>query len=1302
MITTDFYGKTLSNSFNSAIIAPAQKVKPKILVNWLDSRHLDNLTVTTNDSYANSSYPTRGFFFNPSQAFNGLERQSFTWAVADAKDTNGDVIRADGTWFAMPTLSGTDLSNSQMSGSLEFGWWSNSTSNSNVHPTYNGYGFATDPYIEATFDVRKVNKVRIITSEYYGQIYDYELKLYDANSSIVLTENGTIRSNTYYQDHFVSSALATQNIAKIRVTVRSTKNPSDYARIQEIIPLYQEDMSDYVISYAVDHTRDVHTTSLPIGGSGASSLSVDFDNTTKKFNIYNTSSQFGQYMKKDIRIEAYTGWRIKKPSSDYINNVYLSTQLIANANTTTNTISINDITVFPTGGAGNYFVAIVNRNTQSEEHMLCANTSGTNTLNILERGYGGTVARSHTSGATIEFEVYEYVKNGTYYVDEWRVSSDMKVQAVCQDWTKFLSEQMLSYGFLMQNALVGEAIENLLMRANFPKKDIERLTKYNKGSIERGAIAAYSFNEDTVDRSGNNIISSTGLRARFWGMPTSKRDSSVKDILADALDKELTQLDKALGLTSFVSPSYTALSKNISDNATSALELTNYSFTGTDSNTYSDYYNGVVDGYYVPTTTGSQTLVLYVQSGGARIYVDDILVLDKFKLFASNTRLESSSLNLKAGVPRKLRIEFFHTFNNSGSASFNIKLYKSVGGGGDSLVGASECYTITAIDYIGAKDPSSNIATEDAFNHRNNGIYISAPKLNQATGLVSDTNDKSVLLEANAYVRIPYHSSFDMTNSNSSLYTGKWTLEFYGKFSNGAFSANGEYISNWLNSAPTTGFELFNNSTANGIKIITSSGTETVSSNVALASNAFSHIAATFDGTKLYYYVNGDLKASANLAGTPVAWSNSDITIGGRGAYFTSGVGETAPSTIRTFIADELAIYNKYLAADDIKERYIETQIKPLTTFAFLYGNEQSLQEAINDITFADLGRLYIDELGKARYEHYYRFFESSIDQHANIQANIADNTHILSADYMVQLQCNKVTIPIAGIQRSTNAVQLLWGAEENSSLTSVSLSANIVANSNVAYVSSTVNPPFPETGYVKIDDEIIKYSSKTSTSFNNLERAQFQTVAASHTANTKVRETRYYDLKFEKAPAFNVKIPFITANDIEDPDKVEIHKYLPYAYGAELIIATSNNVAVGEIIFLEGTNPLTEYIYNFRIAGSAVVVSEQNLQIKEQTASNSESIKKYGLKDISIESQFISDAVHAKNIADFIIDKTKLPVPIININTIGMPKLQLGDRIRITNMSALGIVNTDYWVMSHSMSVGSAVSHDIILRKVS
>ena len=89
-------------------------------------------------------------------------------------------------------------------------------------------------------------------------------------------------------------------------------------------------------------------------------------------------------------------------------------------------------------------------------------------------------------------------------------------------------------------------------------------------------------------------------------------------------------------------------------------------------------------------------------------------------------------------------------------------------------------------------------------------------------------------------------------------------------------------------------------------------------------------------------------------------------------------------------------------------------------------------------------------------------------------------------------------------------------------------------------------------------------------------------------------------------------------------------------------------------------------------------------------------------MKDVDISSPFINDAVHAQRLAELIISKTQIPVPILNISSIAMPKAQLGDRIRISNITALGISNTDYWVISHQLSVGSTVTQTMVLRQVS
>ena len=98
---------------------------------------------------------------------------------------------------------------------------------------------------------------------------------------------------------------------------------------------------------------------------------------------------------------------------------------------------------------------------------------------------------------------------------------------------------------------------------------------------------------------------------------------------------------------------------------TSAIEITDFSFTGTNGTTYSQYFNGVFDGYYIPRTSGEQRLVVYIRYGGVRLYLDDNLVLNEWRMNTTTggalTRFQSSLLDLTAGTPRKIRIE--HLFS---------------------------------------------------------------------------------------------------------------------------------------------------------------------------------------------------------------------------------------------------------------------------------------------------------------------------------------------------------------------------------------------------------------------------------------------------------------------------------------------------------------------------------------------------------------------------------------------------------------------------------------------------------------
>ena len=105
--------------------------------------------------------------------------------------------------------------------------------------------------------------------------------------------------------------------------------------------------------------------------------------------------------------------------------------------------------------------------------------------------------------------------------------------------------------------------------------------------------------------------------------------------------------------------------------------------------------------------------------------------------------------------------------------------------------------------------------------------------------------------------------------------------------------------------------------------------------------------------------------------------------------------------------------------------------------------------------------------------------------------------------------------------------------------------------------------------------------------------------------------------------------------------------------------------------------------------------------QVKEQKAALDVNIRRYGIKDLVIENPYITDAIHAQKIADFIISKMAEPVPILNVQTMALPKIQLGDRIRISSLSSFDIINADYWVVSHSLGFGETLTHTLTLRKV-
>lgn len=1325
MITKDIYGKALSNTFSNAIDAYAQKVKPKVIITFLDSRHVDSLTVTTNDSYPSNSRGTfaeqmagnsllNGYFFRPEQSMNGIQRQAYTWAVVGDKDNYNQTIRADGTWHCMP---------SDLEDNYEFGWRSYTASTANVHAN-GGYSFTTPITLDYNFTERKVNKIRVTTSEFSGKISAYKIEVYNNTLSQFYNTYSSISTEDYYNEHIIPSNIS-NDISRIVLTIYSTQNPQDYARVHEVEPLYEVDITDYVMSHSVDRQGELWENSIPIAGTGSSSASISIDNTTQAFNPFDNSSLYGKYMKKDLKVNIYNGWRVVKTDK-----VLVNTQLVGNITSSSNTLTVSDASEFLNGNSTNLFTLVIEPNTANEEIVLCS-TRTDKQVTIVERGYGETIAKAHTSGCTVSFDPYEYVNAGEFYVDEWTGGTSMQVSVKCLDKSKFLTEKQITKGFYAQNSTVGDAIEKILMSTNISKNEYIQIHPYTKFA-RQNAVAVYSF-DTPVQRDDSSVNLDKGLRCRVWKI-ASGRENEVKDIKADALDVVLSKYDKAMGAKAYIPPTYVAYSTSTTNpmnaNTLLAIDMQNFSFPEGNV-THSEYYNGVIDGYFIPPTTGGYNLNITTINSGVRAFIDDSLVLDTWTRLKTNTDniLLSSydylgdNIDLDAGVPYKIRIEFFHAEgakDTGKSMTLKLGMEQSSGAPSDYAPTAINSFTtVVARDYVGSRNSTFATITstspytinknlKNRNHYYNDAIYVQQPTLNVATGLVSEPNNKAVLvglitrnaINYDSYIRIPYDQSLNLSNQSSSNFTDEWTIEIYAKLPT-TFSSNGEYISNWSNSTSTSGFEFFNTSSANGFKVVKHNGdVKTVSSNTALSTTQYSHIVAKHTDGAIHYYVNGVKMGETDGVGTQASWVN-DITIGGRGASFSAG-SEVAPSTVRSFYIDEFAIYNRALSDDEILNRYVSTQIRELTNFPHLYGNDQSAKSIIDAITLADFGRFYVDEEDKFRYIHFYRYFEPSIAQHANVQKTISSNSHIISGDYNVQLQTNKVTVNVTEYNPLISTKQGLWTATPDpSTLGVVRLTANISSSANTLPVSTTDRPPFPTSGYLKIDSEIVKYTSIDSTNFLGVTRGEFDTTPAEHYANDLVREVRYYDIKYDNAPAFNIQKPLITAISNTFPAEIELVRFTTNAYNAQLILAASTSVPEGELAFIQGTNAKTGEVDFTAIAGIPVVKQDSSNMVKKQTASLTEDIRKYGLKEVVIDNEYIYSAAKAQEIADFLISKFTTPVPVLQIQSMAIPTLQIGDRIRISNLTSLNISNTDYWVVSHSLNVGDTLDHSITLRKV-
>jgi hypothetical protein len=124
--------------------------------------------------------------------------------------------------------------------------------------------------------------------------------------------------------------------------------------------------------------------------------------------------------------------------------------------------------------------------------------------------------------------------------------------------------------------------------------------------------------------------------------------------------------------------------------------------------------------------------------------------------------------------------------------------------------------------------------------------------------------------------------------------------------------------------------------------------------------------------------------------------------------------------------------------------------------------------------------------------------------RHAIPQHTFSDQIDIVGGSRQSDIQTNSIIITVNPITTINSDVQSIWRAESGESLVVTKTRETINdVRTDFLKVKSTDQPLWLNSGYFKIDDEIIKYDSKTGNKLVGLTRGQFGTTAAQHGTKT-------------------------------------------------------------------------------------------------------------------------------------------------------------------------------------------------------
>jgi hypothetical protein len=396
--------------------------------------------------------------------------------------------------------------------------------------------------------------------------------------------------------------------------------------------------------------------------------------------------------------------------------------------------------------------------------------------------------------------------------------------------------------------------------------------------------------------------------------------------------------------------------------------------------------------------------------------------------------------------------------------------------------------------------------------------------------------------------------------------------------------------------------------------------------------------------------------------------------------------------TTETFVSN-FSFYDYALSDQSIYNHFVSSSVALISTYRYLYTADETYWDAMLNIATADLGMFYIDEYGFFRYEFRNFIHEEIFERYQNSQYSFSDDTNIIEGNFVNEVQTNKISVAVKKISIESTSTSGLWSASDGESLITGTLAASMTPQSSGITLASTTDPYWLSSGYIKIDDEIIRYAGISGNTLTGLERGYFGTAISWHPVGSLVREAKYFNIVYSSKPAAAVKYPLVTNPFID------IDRFSASANSAEVIVSVNENAPKDTVYLLSGTNALTTIKDGFVLAGIAVSNSSSEELITEMSSEVTSNIRRYGVKELKIDNPFIQNKDYAKLVADYVLGYYKEPVRILDMEVLAVPNLQLGDLITVSKLEDLGIVDKKYWVVSSSISYDGGIRHSLSLR---